>query len=171
MQRKIIVFSDGAARGNPGPAGAGAQIKNANGEVLAEVSEYLGETTNNVAEYKALILALERALEYKPEEIEINADSELMVKQLNGEYKVKNEGLKPLYGRVKQLLAGCKRVRIIHVYRSENSAADELANKAIDEFEREQRPYQPFHQPDDTDTVNDPNKNRPGETPGQGSLF
>jgi ribonuclease HI len=152
--KKLIVFSDGAARGNPGPAGAGGQIKDASGAVLAEVSEYLGETTNNVAEYKALILAVEKALHYNPEELEIRADSELMVKQLNGEYKVKNEGLKPLYDRVKQLLPGLRKVEIRHVYRSENSAADELANKAIDEFEQGEKPE---HWMDDV--------------PEQGSLF
>ncbi|NCO65752.1 MAG: ribonuclease H [Candidatus Aquicultor secundus] len=159
MSRKVIIYSDGAARGNPGPAGAGAQIKNVKGDVLAEVSEYLGETTNNVAEYRALILALEQAVHYKPFRIEIRADSELMVKQLNGEYKVKNMGLKPLYDRVKQLLAGCTSVEIKHIYRSENSAADELANKAIDEFENREEPQQQLPQ------------KQPNDMPEQGNLF
>lgn len=132
--KKLIIYSDGAARGNPGPAGAGGQITSPSGEVLAEVSEYLGETTNNIAEYKALVLSLERALKFNPEEIQIRADSELLVKQLNGEYRVKNEGLKPLYDRVRHLLAGLKRVGVSHVYRSDNKQADELANRAIDSF-------------------------------------
>ncbi|MBI4734047.1 MAG: ribonuclease HI family protein [Rubrobacteridae bacterium] len=129
---KIIVYSDGGARGNPGPAGAGGQILNVNGEVLAEISEYLGETTNNIAEYTALILTLEKSQTFRAEEIEIRADSELMVKQLNGEYKVKNEGLKPLHAKVKGLMAPYKRVNIKHIYRSENKRADELANQAMD---------------------------------------
>jgi ribonuclease HI len=129
---RIITYSDGGARGNPGPAGAGGQIQTCDGEVLAEISEYLGETTNNIAEYKALILTLERAREFASEELEIRADSELVVKQLNGEYKVKNEGLKPLFLRVKELIAGYDRVKIIHVYRKQNKRADELANEALD---------------------------------------
>ncbi len=134
--KTLIIYSDGAARGNPGPAGAGGQIKDSSGNVLAEVSEYLGETTNNIAEYKALILALERALGYNPTRLEIRADSELLVRQLLGEYKVKNEGLKPLYDRIKQLLSGVKSVDIKHIYRSDNKHADELANQAIDSFEK-----------------------------------
>ncbi|MHB8841187.1 MAG: ribonuclease HI family protein [Candidatus Aquicultor sp.] len=158
------MYSDGAARGNPGPAGAGALIKNAKGDVLVEVSAYLGETTNNIAEYKALILALEQAIQYKPEEIEIRADSELMVKQLNGEYKVKNEGLKPLHDRVKKLLAGCRRAEIKHIYRNENSAADELANKAIDEFENREESLQRLSEPQLPQKQSD-------DMPEQGSLF
>lgn len=134
--KKVITYSDGAARGNPGPAGAGGEIRNSSGDTLAEISEYLGETTNNVAEYKALILTLERALQYAPSEIDIHADSELLVKQLNGEYKVKNEGLKPLFERVKQLLSGVKKATVKHVYRSVNARADELANEAIDRFKK-----------------------------------
>jgi len=132
---KLILHTDGAARGNPGPAGAGGEIRSIDGSLLAEVSEYLGEATNNVAEYKALILTLERALLFKPREIEVRADSELLVKQLRGEYKVKNEGLKPLYERIKALAAGLKSLKVKHIYRSENAHADELANRAIDAFE------------------------------------
>jgi len=152
--RKLIIFSDGAARGNPGPAGAGGQVKSPSGKVLCEISEYLGETTNNAAEYKALILTIERALAYHPEELDINADSELLVKQLKGEYKVKNEGLKPLYERVKHLLAGLKRVGIRHIYRSENAEADRLANTAIDKFAKGEK-----------------GEKKLGDVPEQGSLF
>jgi len=132
--KKLVIYSDGAARGNPGPAGAGAHIQNLSGNTIAEISEYLGDATNNVAEYKALILALERALPYAPEEVEIRSDSELLVKHILGEYKVKNEGLKPLFQKVKQLLSGIKKIDIKHVYRNENLRADELANEAIDKF-------------------------------------
>ncbi|HEY3373451.1 MAG TPA: ribonuclease HI family protein [Candidatus Aquicultor sp.] len=155
---KIIIYSDGAARGNPGPAGAGGQILTPSGKTIAEISEYLGETTNNVAEYSALILALEKAREFYPKEIEIRADSELMVKQLNGEYRVKNEGLKPLYDRVRQLLVGVKKVNVRHIYRSDNKRADELANEAIDSQEPSETRFNAHEQP-------------PGNHPGQGILF
>lgn len=131
---RLIIFSDGAARGNPGPAGAGGLIKDSTGEVLAEISEYLGETTNNVAEYKALILTLEKALQYGKDEVKIYLDSELLVRQLTGAYKVKNSGLKPLFERARQLLTAFNKAGIEHIYRSENAHADELANKAIDKF-------------------------------------
>jgi len=133
---KLIIYTDGAARGNPGPAGAGGQITTPEGEVLAEVSEYLGEATNNVAEYKALLLTLEKSLSYNPAAIVIRSDSELLVKQLKGEYKVKNEGLKPLHERAKRLLMQFRNVEIEHVYRAENKQADQLANEAIDRFEK-----------------------------------
>ena len=94
---KIIIHSDGGARGNPGPAGIGAVLNNEKGEVLAEISKYLGETTNNQAEYQALIAGLEKAKELKAEELECYLDSELVVKQLNREYKVKNAELAPLF--------------------------------------------------------------------------
>jgi ribonuclease HI len=129
---KVILYSDGGARGNPGPAGAGGLVLSINAEVLAEISEYLGETTNNVAEYTALIMTLGQAIRFKPDEVEIRADSELMVKQLKGEYKVKNQGLRPLYDQVKELLTPYKKVTIKHIYRSDNKRADELANAAMD---------------------------------------
>lgn len=135
---ELIIYTDGAARGNPGPAGAGGQITTPTGEVIAEISEYVGETTNNVAEYKALLITLEKSLAYNPVAVVIRSDSELLVKQLKGEYKVKNEGLKPLHERAKRLLMHFKNVSIQHVYRSENKQADQLANKAIDSFEKGQ---------------------------------
>jgi ribonuclease HI len=131
-QDKVILYSDGGARGNPGPAGAGGLVLSLDGEVLAEISEYLGETTNNVAEYTALIMTLGQAIRFKADEIEIRADSELMVKQLKGEYKVKNQGLRPLYDQAKELLSSYKKVTIKHIYRSNNKRADELANAAMD---------------------------------------
>jgi ribonuclease HI len=132
---KLITYSDGGARGNPGPAGAGGVVQTPQGEVLAEISEYLGETTNNIAEYKALILTLQQASRFVSKSLEVRADSELMVKQLKGEYKVKNEGLKPLYLQAKDLLLNYKIVSIKHVYRSDNKRADELANEAMDRQE------------------------------------
>ena len=128
----FVIHSDGAARGNPGPAGAGAVIAAPSGEVVAEVSEYLGEMTNNQAEYRALVLALEEAQRRGATELAIFADSELLVRQVRGEYRVKNEGLRPLFERVRTLLRGIGRYTIQHVPRERNAHADALANRAID---------------------------------------
>lgn len=132
--RIIRIFSDGAARGNPGPAGAGALIEDEEGSVLTEISEYLGEKTNNAAEYAALILALERAAAFGDCLLELRLDSQLVVEQLRGAYKVKSPDLRPLYDRAKELISKYACVDIAHVYRAENARADELANRAIDEF-------------------------------------
>lgn len=130
----MIVRTDGAARGNPGPAGAGWVIETPEGTVVSEGCAYLGETTNNQAEYEALLRALDE-VEPDPEtEIEVFSDSELMVKQLNGEYRVKNEGLKPLYVRATRHLLRAGRSEVRHVRRGENEAADALANQAIDAY-------------------------------------
>ncbi|MBI2975285.1 MAG: ribonuclease HI family protein [Deltaproteobacteria bacterium] len=130
--KRLIINTDGAARGNPGPASLGVVIKNADGHVVRELSAYLGEMTNNQAEYKALIAALETAAEIGAESIAIFADSELMVKQVKGLYKVKNEGLKPLFDEVKGLLRKFKNCNIEYVPREKNKEADKLANLAID---------------------------------------
>jgi len=130
---KLTIHSDGAARGNPGPAGAGAVIRDERGEVVAEVVRYLGETTNNQAEYKALIFALEEAMRLGATELAIYADSELMVKQVRGEYKVKNEGIKPLHDEIRRALREIGRYTIEHLPRERNKEADKLANRAIDE--------------------------------------
>jgi ribonuclease HI len=131
--RKVFVFSDGAARGNPGPAGAGAVIKDAQGTVLGRYKQPLGKTTNNVAEYKGLILGLRRAQEMGVREVDVRADSELMVNQLNGKYAVKAEGLKPLHNEAMALLRSFGGWRAEHVPREENAEADEMSNRAIDE--------------------------------------
>ncbi len=132
--RRLVVRTDGAARGNPGPAGAGWVIETPEGTVVSEGCAYLGETTNNQAEYEALLRALDE-VEPDPEtEIEVFSDSELMVKQLNGEYRVKNEGLKPLYVRATRHLLRAGRAEVRHVRRGENEAADALANQAIDAY-------------------------------------
>ncbi|MCP3677578.1 MAG: ribonuclease HI family protein [Deltaproteobacteria bacterium] len=128
----LHLYTDGASRGNPGQAGAGVVIMNGEGEVVKRSGKYLGVTTNNVAEYEALILGLENASEMGGRTIAIFADSELMVKQVKGEYRVKNSGLIPLYRRVCTLLRGFENYDITHIVRSKNGEADELANIAID---------------------------------------
>lgn len=129
---KVIVYTDGAARGNPGPAAYGVVICDAEGKVLAEDGAYLGKLTNNQAEYQALIVGLEKALAVGATYVAVRADSELMVKQLNGVYKVKNEGIKPLFTKVTTLLTRLERYTIQHVRREQNAHADALANQAID---------------------------------------
>jgi len=131
MKQKIEVYVDGASRGNPGEAGIGIVIKQS-GKVLLEVGSYIGKTTNNVAEYMALIRGLEEAIIMGDENVKIISDSELMVKQIKGEYKVKNEGLKPLYFHAKELIKKLKKFEIEHAYREENKHADKLANEGID---------------------------------------
>lgn len=127
------LYADGAARGNPGPAGAGAVIVSADGHVVAKVGKFLGESTNNVAEYMGLILGLRRAKAMGIKEIDILADSELVVKQLNGEYQVKAEHLRPLYDEARALLGGFAHAAVSHIPREQNEAADEMSNRAIDQ--------------------------------------
>jgi len=129
---EAIIYTDGAARGNPGPAGAGATITDPDGKTLGEVCKYLGETTNNQAEYQALLLALEEAKKLNITRVTIYSDSELMVRQLNGVYKVKNQGLKPLFQKISTLLRQIGAYSVNHVPREENKRADKLANLAID---------------------------------------
>ena len=128
----IQINIDGAARGNPGPAGIGIVIKN-NTKILLEVADYIGKATNNVAEYLALIRGLEEAIDMDLKKIEVISDSELLVKQINGEYKVKNEGLVPLFHHAKSLIKKFKTFSIAHARRENNKEADKLANKGIDD--------------------------------------
>ncbi len=128
----VQIFTDGAARGNPGPAGIGVVIRT-DKEVLLEVADYIGKTTNNVAEYMALIRGLEEAIDMGERSVEVFADSELIVKQIKGEYKVKNEGLMPLFVNAKSLIRKFNHFSITHVPREENEHADLLSNKGIDE--------------------------------------
>jgi len=130
--KKIVIYSDGGARGNPGPAGIGAVLYDSEKNIIAEISEYLGEATNNQAEYQAIISALEKAQELKAEELECYLDSELVVKQLSGEYKVKNAGLAPLFIKIYNLKHNFKKVSFNHVRREFNKEADALANQAMD---------------------------------------
>ena len=128
---KIEVYVDGASRGNPGEAGIGIVIKQGN-NILLEVGSYIGKTTNNVAEYMAFIRGLEEAIIMGDENVKVISDSELMVKQIKGEYRVKNEGLKPLYFHAKELIKKLRNFEIEHAYREENKHADKLANQGID---------------------------------------
>jgi ribonuclease HI len=133
---QAVLWTDGAARGNPGPAGIGAILKNPSGEVLYTGSEYLGHTTNNVAEYKAVLLGLAAALEQGLEHVEVRADSELLIKQLKGIYRVKAPGLKPLFDEARRLISHFKSVKLTHIRRELNSEADRLANRGIDQVGR-----------------------------------
>jgi ribonuclease HI len=134
----LLVYCDGGSRGNPGPAAIGAVILDADASPprrLATVSERIGEATNNVAEYQALIRALERASEFDARAVRVRADSELLVRQLEGRYRVKNAGLKPLYERARALLAEYEEVDLAHVRREQNVDADALVNAALDAAE------------------------------------
>ncbi len=129
---KLIIFSDGGARGNPGPAGIGAIIYNEDKQVVAEVSNFLGVATNNQAEYQALIAALQKATSLGASEVACYLDSELVVRQLNREYKVKNQELAPLFLQVYNLSLGFKKISFHHIPREQNKEADRLANEAMD---------------------------------------
>ena len=132
MNKKIIIFSDGGARGNPGPAGIGAVLYDSKKQVLAKISKYIGEATNNQAEYQALITALKKAKELAGQEIDVFLDSELVVKQLNHEYKVKNKELAPLFLEAHNLSLGFSKITFTHVYRENNKEADRLVNEVLD---------------------------------------
>ena len=127
-----LLFADGAARGNPGPAAGGYVLDDADGRERARGAVVLGATTNNVAEYKALLAGLARALELGVEAIEVRMDSELVVRQMCGVYRVRNEGLKPLFAEAQALSRRFARFRIQHVPRDQNSRADAEANRALD---------------------------------------
>lgn len=130
---EVIIHTDGASRGNPGKAGIGVVIYDQNKkDVLAEVAEYIGETTNNVAEYKALIRALEEAEKLSCKRLNIYTDSDLLVKQFNGIYRVKHENLQPLFAQVKKLASSFEKVKVEHVRREYNKDADKLANQGVD---------------------------------------
>lgn len=132
MNKKIKLFTDGGARGNPGPAGIGAVLKNEDKEIVARVSEYIGAATNNQAEYSALIRGLEKAKEIGAKEVECFLDSELVVKQMNREYRVKDKNLALLFTKVWNLSLGFKKVTFSHIMREYNQEADRLVNEAID---------------------------------------
>lgn len=129
---KIIIHSDGGARGNPGPAGIGVLLTNEQGVSVAEISNFIGRATNNQAEYQALLAGLEKAKSLGAEEVVCRLDSELVVKQLNHEYKVKNKDLAPLFLKVHNLITSFKKISFQHVPREMNKEADKLANEAMD---------------------------------------
>jgi ribonuclease HI len=128
----LIVNVDGGARGNPGPAAVAAVVQDAAGGVLEERSERIGTATNNVAEYKALLLGIERARALGAGELELVGDSELIVRQVNGEYKVKDAALRELHAEVRRALSGFDEWSIRHVRREQNAEADRLVNEALD---------------------------------------
>ncbi len=129
---KLIIYTDGGARNNPGPAGIGVVLYDENKKIIETYKEYIGEATNNQAEYRALVKALQLAERHSPEKIECFLDSELVVKQLNKEYKVKDPGLRDLCNQVLDL-AMFKNISFHHVRREQNKLADKLVNEAIDE--------------------------------------
>lgn len=127
-----LAFTDGGSRGNPGPSGYGVVVQAENGETLAELSEFLGMRTNNVAEYSGLLAALEYAVAHGLRRLRVISDSELMVKQMRGQYRVQSPDLRPLYEEAKRRAARLEGFRIEHVLRGKNKKADELANQAMD---------------------------------------
>ncbi|MDQ2951154.1 MAG: reverse transcriptase-like protein [Chloroflexota bacterium] len=130
---KAILYSDGAARGNPGPAGAGAVLLDENGHVIAELTKFLGVTTNNVAEYTAFIIGLEEAKRLGVDDLDARMDSLLVVEQMRGRWKIKHPNMKPLALRAGELFASFPKRTIAHVPREANTIADALSNRAIDE--------------------------------------
>ncbi len=129
---KVTIHTDGAARGNPGPAAIGAVIRDEQDKIIARISHRIGFATNNHAEYTAIIIALEKAAGLGAKQVNLYSDSELVVRQLTGRYRVKKESLKPLYQQVKQLQASLEGFNITYIPREQNREADKLANKALD---------------------------------------
>ncbi|MFA6254625.1 MAG: ribonuclease HI family protein [Patescibacteria group bacterium] len=128
---KVTLYTDGGARGNPGPAGIGVVLKYDDKQLTFK--KYIGKATNNQAEYQAVILGLEKAKELGAQEVDVFLDSELVQQQLSGKYKVKNQDLGSLFVKVWNLAMGFKKVKYIHIYRTDNKLADKLVNQAIDE--------------------------------------
>jgi ribonuclease HI len=129
---KVIIYTDGAARGNPGPGAIGVVIKDKAGAILGKISRRLGVTTNNQAEYQAIIIGLEKAISIGVKNVVVKSDSELVVNQITGHYKIKNTALRPLYQRVVQLTGSLESFSISYIPREQNAMADALANKALD---------------------------------------
>ncbi|MGI6295845.1 MAG: ribonuclease HI family protein [Armatimonadota bacterium] len=137
--KRLTIYSDGASKGNPGDAGVGVVISNADGVIVREIAEYIGKTTNNVAEYTALIHGLVAAHDLGATHVDICADSELLVRQLTGVYKVKSPNLQPLFEQLVALLRSFEKATITHVVREYNKRADELANKAVKKHRQDAR--------------------------------
>ncbi len=129
--KRVVIQADGAAEPNPGSAAIGATIKSETGSLIAAISQSIGRATNNQAEYRAIIAALEKAIELGARQVDIRLDSQLVVRQVGGGYRVKNTGLKPLYQRVKQLLGLLEGFTITHIPREQNAEADNLASMAL----------------------------------------
>ena len=141
--KRLEIFIDGAARGNPGPAGIGVVITDESANVVKNIAKFIGNATNNVAEYTAAVFGIEEARNLGAGELVINTDSELLAKQLGGEYKIKNSALKDLYAKIMKLLNSFSEVRVNQIERAENKDADKLANKAIDQA-AQKRPGKSF---------------------------
>ena len=129
--KKVIIHADGAAEPNPGPAAIGATIKDERGRLIACISQGIGRTTNNQAEYRAIIAALEHAISLGANQVDMRSDSELIVRQINKRYRVKNAALKPLYQQVKQLLSLLEGFTVTHIPRRQNIEAHRLASRAL----------------------------------------
>lgn len=133
---RLILHTDGAARGNPGPAAAGIVVERTNGDVLLQTGTYLGEMPNNQAEYRALILGLRAASEFRPAAVDVFMDSELVVRQMTGVYQVRDATLRQLYQEVMTLVRAIPTVSFTHVRRAQNAVADRLANQALNQQQR-----------------------------------
>jgi ribonuclease HI len=131
---KLIIYTDGGSRGNPGPAATGVVIKNTQGKVLAAYGEYLGKQTNNFAEYSAMISALKKAKQLGADEVACLTDSKLVVEQLNGNWKVKNAGIQKLFVQAYNAMQAFTTTSLKHVYREDNTEADAEVNKVLDEL-------------------------------------
>lgn len=140
---RVVIYTDGAARGNPGPAGAGVVIETCSGKNLALISEFLGEMTNNMAEYQALLLGMRKAVELGVTSVVVRSDSELMVQQMRGVYRVKNRNLLELHKACTSLVSHFEEFAIEHVERRTNTRADALANNAIDAVKRQKGAVNP----------------------------
>lgn len=132
MLKSIDIFVDGASRGNPGPSGIGVVFFDDKKNIVKKLFKFIGNTTNNIAEYTALIYGLQEALMDRYKVVKVSSDSELMTRQLRGEYRVKNENLKPYYEQFLHLSRGFDKLEIVTIDRKENKEADKLANKALD---------------------------------------
>ncbi len=141
--QRLILRTDGASRGNPGPAAAGIVLSLESGADVLQAKHYLGRMTNNQAEYRALILGLQAATEMHPVSLLVKMDSELIVKQMRGEYAVRSPDLVPLHQQARALARALPKVEFVHVRRGENAIADALANKALDEHQRKTPPPTP----------------------------
>ncbi len=132
MAEEVLICTDGASRGNPGPAAIGAIIRDRQGKTLAQVSRRIGVTTNNQAEYRAVIAALEEALRLAALRVKLFSDSELVVRQLQGRYRVRNAALRPLFERTKELARRLESFSVAYIPRERNTEADRLTNRALD---------------------------------------
>lgn len=130
--KKVTIYADGAARGNPGPASIGVVIKDESDDKVAEISNHIGTATNNQAEYLAIIAGLEKVISLGYKNVIVKADSELVIMQINGLYKIRNTALRPLYQKVVQLTGSLENVLLTYIPREQNADADALANRALD---------------------------------------